>query len=221
MRFSLVLFLLAAPCALAQPAVDFGLRVGADLSQLEAQVEGVTLNDFTERELGVQVAVLADASLSEFFAATAEIGYARRRYSQIVALQFGDSPSPNDVAAELVTSFSTGFFGLIGRFSPYRYRSVSPYAVAGPRLDVLLGSNPGKTEAGTPTLTVVLEDVYPQSFADVSLSGVVGLGVALRSVGQPIVRLEARYSRTVTDFLKLDAFDGRISGFDLSVGVTF
>ncbi len=220
--FALLAALALAAPTLAQPAVDFGLRVGGNLTSLRAEYGSDLLDFNTDREAGFEVAILAITSMTKA-SVSAELGFARRAYSQTTPVQTGGAPIFTDRRElTLETSFDVGSLAVLGHFFPVGRRPFSPYVLVGPRLDVLLGSDPGSNTYLAGFETALVQDGFPELFADVSLSGVAGLGMEIGRLAGPDLRLEVRYGRTLTDFLSgSDAVDGTINGFDLSVGVTF
>ncbi len=224
MRSALLLLLFATPAVLAQPTVDFGARVGGSLSALTVDYPEFDGQIDTDRRAGYEAALLADVVFGNTFGVTSEVGYAHRRYARSAEETVRANDDVGFISlgtGKVVTSFDVASFGVLGKITPLGRAKWTPFVTAGPRLDVLLGSTPGSSEAGTPTSTLMIEDPFPGIFRDVSLSGVAGVGVDVRQMRWPVLRIEARYGRTLTGFFDAENVEGALGSFDLSVGVTF
>lgn len=217
LAFTLLVALLVAVPASAQRDVAFGFRLSGNLSSLVLGYDFDT--DFgTNREPGFGAAALAEVTLTDKLAAAAEASYDRHGYSYPVTFTSVDNPDEG-IEKQFTTSLDFASLGVLGRVLPFGERPFSPYILAGPRLDVLLGSKAGRVFPpdnleGAPAF---YEDEFVPLFADVSLSGVAGVGVAVEQPGWPRLRAEVRYDRTLTDFLRDAPVEGSVRGLDLSV----
>jgi hypothetical protein len=221
---SLVVCLSALP-ALAQDNLRFGVRLGVTSSALTT--DAVTEAGYeVGHETGFGAAALVEVDFANRLAATAEASFDRRRYSHSFQLAF-IPPGGNQIAAEqftLATTLDFASLGVTGRWLPFGPLPYAPFIVAGPRLDVLLSSEGGRdyTPEGLPEeFPPYFEDTYPAYFANLSLSGVFGLGVATTPEGWPELRAEVRYGRTVTDILADLPEAGTVSGVDLTFGIVW
>lgn len=226
MRAALFLLLFCTASAAAQPAFDFGFRVGGNLTSLKTEfIEFDSPLGPQESDLapGFEIAGFADASLSSLLTVTAEIGYARRRYSESIPFQAESSPTISDEEITFTSSHNLGTLGIFGRAVLPGTSTFAPYLLAGPRLDLQIDSD---LDIEYPDDYVVprapgQQPDFSDQFADTVLSGVVGVGVEMHRAVGPDLRLEARYDRTLTNFVSGDLVDGTLTGFGLSVGVTF
>ncbi len=220
--FTLLVALLVASPALAQRDLAFGFSVGGNLSSLVPDYDDIVdggIDIGVERELGFGAAAFVEALITDNLAASAEASFARRGYSYPITFTSIDGPEER-IEEQFTTSLNFTSLGVLGRVLPFGQHPYSPYLVAGPRLDVLLGSDAGRVLPpedleGAPPF---YEDEFVPLFADVSLSGVVGLGVAVERPKWPGLRAEVRYGRTLTDFLVDAPVKGSVSGFDVSLG---
>lgn len=222
----IALVVLADP-ALAQHNLRYGFRAAANASSLDLDYS-FDVDFRTERERGFGAAAFAETALTEAVAIAAEVSYARRGYSYPISIGIGLDPSGGveSIEERLTTSLDLGSLGATARFFPLGRAPLSPYVMAGQRVDVLLRSAPGRvTRPESEWLPVerpsYIEDSFPALFADVSLSGVVGLGVSVERRGWPGLRAEVHYTRTATDFLVNAPVEGSVSGLDLSLGVVW
>ena len=214
---------------LAQP--DFGFSVGANVSSLVPDYGDVIdggIDLGLESRFGFGVAAFADVAFTNTLFATAEASFVRRRYS------FPPTRTTTTGGGALIewsaTSLDFVSLGVFGRALPFKQ---GPYVLLGSRLDLLVHSAPGRSaspyaDGGGPVSEDgqsvfegdFIDDEFPTFLSSVSLSGVVGLGVAVNRSGWPRLRTEVRYGRTLTNFFDVDTqLKGHVSGFDLSVGV--
>ncbi len=220
----LVAFALATP-VFAQPDIGFGFRAGVNHSALTVRNPTTDFQIDTDRRTGFEAAVIADLAFSDLLTVTSEVGYAHRRYAQSFVATIRANNEVGFIGAEgtATTSLGVASSSVLAKVTPFGGRAWTPFILAGPRLDVLLGSDTGTfTKAiDEGRGTVSFTDPYPKYFSDVSLSGVAGVGVDIRRATLPVLRVEARYGRTITNFFDIEPAVGTVSSFDLSVGVVW
>jgi opacity protein-like surface antigen len=226
---ALLAVLLTAPAA-AQPDVGFVLRAGGTWSELSVDLtdEGADATLDTDRAAGFELAAQVAFDFAYGLGLAGEVAYAHRAYSRTIS-----ALAPTDGGAgfteqelPLETSFDQVSLAVLGRVDLLRRGAVVPYLTAGPRLDALIGSNAGSGYLGSPIATVYVEDPLSYQFGDANFSGVAGLGVEVRRVLGSALRVEARYSRSLTNFFSGDRnrstdADALVSGIDVSVGVVW
>ncbi len=229
MRIPLFLLLLAAPGAFAQPAIDLGVRIGANLSEVTGNDALDASSSGRERRAGFEAALVADFALSDAVTVTGEIGYARRRHAQ----SFEETVRANNEAgfvllrSTLGMSHDIGSLGALIRVGLPGRGALSPYLTLGPRLDVLLNTDTELTLPDDPLVGIDsgaverAEDFYSDRYSDVSLSGVAGVGVEIGRMAGPAFRVEARYDRTLTNFLDAGAAHASLTGFAVSAALVF
>jgi hypothetical protein len=205
---ALLVALIVAPSAHAQFLHSYGLRIGGNTSTLDADII-----DF-ERRTGFQVAAFAELLPTPVFSVQAEVEYARRGFVSEQELRGADNEPLGVVRATTALDYLS--VPVLARVR-YPVGAVTAYALAGPRLDFLVGRSPGRFEFSDGT---EVEDEFGQNVEGTSLSGSVGIGAAFGALLGREVRVETRYNFGLTDLLpEGDAVDLRHSGFDFSVGV--
>ena len=195
---------LSLPAA-AQPLQSFGLKAG-----LTAASAFDNIADY-ERRLGLDVRAYVEGFDLGAVSLVTEAGYAQRGF---VEVQEELGPSGEHcgtvksntrldylTAALLVKAQREGAFA-------------SPYVLAGPRLDALVGRRPGTFEYS----------VGPSESQDAGLydspafGGTVGAGAVLHRLPVPVL-VEARFNLDVTDSMPGIPRDVRNNAFDLLIGI--
>ena len=203
--------LLSVQPSLAQGELRLGFMVGLNSSTLDLAYRDSEPRLETNSRLGFIASGFAEIKLRDGISVATEGSYARRGYSY--PIRFGPLIEPID--DRITTSMDIISLSVVGRLFPVGHRAFSSYALAGTRMDVLAGSEPGRI--AIPSLGYH-EDELPTLFSKISLSGAVGLGGAVRLGDWAEFRLEIRYGRTLTDFLSEARVDGSMTGFEILVG---
>jgi hypothetical protein len=211
----LVLVLSVAAPAQAQLLQNYGVRLGANASKVTADFVGAEGEVDFERRVGFQVAAFVELFDTPSFSVLTELEYARRGYES-ETLEIGpDDPEP---IATVTASTTLHYLSLpaLARLRLPGERAIVPYALIGPRADLLVGRDPGQYEFSSATF----DDEMAEALTEFSLSGVLGVGAAFGDVFGREVRVEARYGFGLTDLLpEGEALDVRNRGIDLSVGI--
>ncbi len=216
MRTALLLaFVFAALPALSQPTLGVGARLGGNVSILTDGFEGIS----SDREAGAAAALLVVVAFSDQTALVAEAGYAFLRYSH--TLPFQPDTSPNSTGGEITFTSTQRMIqmGMLGKANLPLSGTLSPYLLLGPQVGLLLETDIDTAPAelnGSPIMPDRVDHSEP--YNDVTLNGVVGLGIGLATAGTDL-RIEVRYERTLTGFLASGG--GTLSSFGLSLGATF
>jgi hypothetical protein len=201
-RASSVAFLLAlasAAPASAQTVETFGLKFGATVSSLETE-----LNEQTFSRRGYTGVLFAQWNAPGRLSLVTEAGYSERGYEREIGWRPG-MLDPDRGRVERRMQYAS--VAALAKVPVLPLGPVAGYAVAGPRVNALLGSRRGG-------------DLPGQNYRSVALDGTVGLGA---EAVHGRVLLEARYN-----FGLSDAFSGlgwdepayhRV--LDLVVGVKF
>lgn len=226
MRTALLLAILFAAPIAAQPTVDLGFRVGVNASAYSLSFDEADVSFDSNRELGFEAAITAEVRLTDLIEAIAEAGYAHRRFSVDLASQFGPQPDSDPEMITLGSSYGMGTLGLLGRLSPFGQRRLSPYLLAGPRLDLFLSANDETGTISFPdrmgTIEREVSNQFEDLFVDAGLSGLIGLGLAWQLPSGPMLRLETRYDRTLTDpFSGNPPATRQLNSFSFSTGMTW
>jgi hypothetical protein len=226
MRALPLLLLLAAQPAAAQPAVDWGVRLGGTASAYSFSLDEPDFEFDSEREIGFEAALTATHSLNSLLSLVAEVGYAHRRFSLEVEEQTRLTPDSSPNTVSLVSTYDIGSLSVLGKVSPLGERTLSPYLVLGPRVDALLSADDQSATIRflRPSGMVEEREVsnrFSDLLVDFSLSGVAGLGISFELPNRSTLHFEGRYDRTLTDPLSGDVDASRkLDSFGLSLGVT-
>ncbi len=214
-----ILLLVAAAPAQAQVLQHYGVRLGGNVSYLALELEGTGDTHFaSDRHVGFQVAGFAEVLDTPSFSVLAELEYARRGYAGEIPETSRETPEPVEPIriARATTVLHYLSVPVLARLRLPGERAVVPYALAGPRVDLLVGRNPGRYEFSYGTF----EDDTAEALAAFGVSGTVGLGAAFQSMLGREVRVEARYLFGLTDLLpEGKAVDASNRGIDFSVGI--
>ena len=207
---------------LAQSIDGYGVRTGVNTSNMSFDIGSDGDATALERETGFQIAAFVEVGTPlPFLSALVEAEYARRSYRWLSLGTTGDqvveaieypSSTLHYASVPMLAKLQTAGTGL-----------VVPYAVVGPRLDVLMGSSAGTITREVEGATRPLEfrDELVDAIDTIALSGVVGGGVGLRGLIGSEIRVEARYGFGLTNLVDSDFIDWRSRGLDFSVALAF
>jgi hypothetical protein len=218
LRLSLLLVcaaaLLTAP-AQAQFIKAYGVKAGANSSRVD--LEG---DDGFDSRTGFQAGVFVELGAPLLpVSVLAEVEYARRGYEQSTI----QTDAVGTEGREIVASTALHFVSVpvLARVRLPGAVVATPYVVAGPRLDLLVASDPGRFDfVGLPD-SPVFEDPFPEIMQTASVSGVVGAGLGLGGLIGPEVRVEVRYGFGLTDLSEVEAVGMNQRGLDVSLGLAF
>ena len=224
MRSVLLLLVVAATAAPAhaQFVQSYGVRVGVNSSHVTFDL--LDGDDAFDSRFGFQVAAFAELGAPLFpVSALIEVEYAQRGYETSYTLT---SPTGEDEGTQTAsTTLHYLSVPLLARVRLPGALMVTPYAVAGPRIDVLAGYDPGEigclTVTGDCSEIDPVRDPFPELFPTMSFSGVVGAGVALSELIGPEVRAEVRYSLGLTDLNDGEALEMKNRGLDFAIVLAF
>jgi hypothetical protein len=197
--FAMLLALAGAAPASAQAVETFGLKLGATVSSLETE-----LNEQTFSRRGYTGVLFAQWNAPGRLSLVTEAGYSERGYER----EIGWTPGMLDPDTRRVERrMQYVSLAALARVPVLPLGPVATYAVAGPRMNALLGSRRGDDEPG-------------QNYRSVAWDGTVGLGA---DAVHGRVFLEARYNFGLSDAFSGAGWDDpayhRV--LDLMVGVKF
>ncbi|MEL6443851.1 MAG: hypothetical protein AAF089_00145 [Bacteroidota bacterium] len=198
--------LLSTDASTAQRSIAYGYRVGATLSSIALDY-GPTARASTNRGPGFEAAFIAEVTPTDVFGVVAEVGVSMRSYSY-TAFPRSILPGGRTSEQDVTTAFNTLSLGALGRLFPGGQSDFGTYFTAGPRMDILLGRI---------TFADTQADSLAPLLARFSVSGLVGLGLALEPPGWPDTRVEFAYRLTLTDFLDDPSVRGTVDSFGLGV----
>jgi hypothetical protein len=193
----------------AQPHLSIGVKVGATSSGVSSTVPQHSV----KRRVGFGAFGYVDWALVPHLAVVGELGYAARgfveeqeaRDAQNLSLGIVHAKSRLDYLSTSITlraSYSTG--------------AVSPYVIAGPRLDILMSRTAGTFDFEIGSVESPFADLYESP----AFGGIVGAGVDTGDLLAVPILLEVRYDFDVTDSLT-GGFEMSHNAFDILVGLRF
>lgn len=221
MRFPLSLFVLVC-LLLASPAsaqvVGYGLRGGLNSSRVILELAGS--GDGFDSRLGFQAAAFAELGAPLLpVSALVEVEYAQRGYESVITLTAPTGEEEGTRTASTTLHFLS--VPVLARVLLPGTIMVTPYAVAGPRVDVLAGYDPGSLGCISLDCSEAADDTFPDVFPAVSFSGVVGAGIGLSGLIGPEVRAEIRYGYGFTDLNESDLLEMKNRGLDFGLVLAF
>lgn len=198
--FVLLLALAAAAPASAQTLEQFGIKLGGTVSTIETDLPS---EDPVSRQ-GFNGVLFAQVGLPGPVALFAEAGYLERGYARMVSSVPEASTDPYEYRLDRRMQYVT--VAALARLDLLRAGSASAYAVAGPRMNALVGRRG--------------EDVPGYGYRSVVWDGTAGVGVEMR--GLPVIA-EARYSRGFNDALSGEGWRGTAyhRAVDVMLGIRF
>ena len=161
----------------------------------------------TKRRVGFNVAAFAEWFDVPFFSLITQVEYAQKGTGQDFVVTGPSGPNPVGVR----TLYSRLDYVSVPVLGKLRLPGgpLSPYIVAGPRMDFFLGY---KSDEGA------FNSVYDK-FKKTSLGGSAGIGIQLDSILPISVLAEARYNFDFVDSYETNLLKVRNSTFDFWLGV--
>lgn len=209
--------LFATP-AHAQFVKAHGIKAGVNASRVTFDLEGS--GDGFDSRIGLQAGAFVELGPPLLpVSAVVEVEYANRGYERSFA-----NTAPTGEELDTITASTTLHFvslPALARIMVPGTVAMTPYVLAGPRLDVLAayhGKEPAGVVLGSDETT---DDALPRLFPTVSFSGVVGAGLSLGGLIGPEVRAEVRYGYGLTDLNESELVEMKNRGLDFSVALGF
>jgi hypothetical protein len=200
--------LLAAPGAQAQVIDGFGVRAGGNTSSIDAFFPGYT------SLRGFHVGVFVELAITNELSFMPEIEYGRRGYG--IRGEGIDQPTFTPFEASTRLDFIS--LPILFRLHTPFADQMSIFAVAGPRLDFLVGRDAGTWDVGQGPR----EDELAEALDSFGAGGSFGFGGALHGLVGREFRLEGRLNYGVTDWLSFDDTENvYMRSIDVSVVVMF
>lgn len=166
-----------------------------------------------DRRTGWRGSAFAEKRLLPFLAVRGEVGYTQRGFVESTTEVDRDG---NETPREATTRLDYLTIPLLAKLE-HDVGAASLYALAGPRVDLLLGREAGVFAFSTGDIESEVADFYDSTAA----GGTLGVGVSTRM--QPAqVFIEGRYDVDITDSFPADApRKVRNNAFTLVLGVAF
>ena len=204
----------------AQALRSYGIKAAFTSSDISYKIEDVRFRGASlefNRRSGFNIALFAEWLDNPFLSVLTQVEYAQRGFApgfyRLVSLP--DNPEVGrfeDVGVETRIDYLSAFVPLKVRYPIGA--SLAPFALAGPRIDVLLGQY-AETHEGT---------FGPERFEirDLSRTGIglsAGAGITFGGLGKLALTLEARYNLDLTDASSSRGVEVKHNAFDVWLGV--
>lgn len=234
LRTAAITLLLTFVVALALPTTShaqvidrYGVKVGVvsasasnNLSFDISTHEDYTSKDFGRRT-GLAVWIFAERQVLPFLALAGEVGYVQRGFTETPLEYYYRGVMPVDyaaTAADASTRLDYLSVAVMAK-SGYDLARMRLYALAGPRVDVLLSIEAG--EFSTPEYTLDSKSAYVRGYESWAVGGTFGAGMLVDVGLRGRLLLEARYAFDVTDSLSWEPSEMRNNAVSFVVGVAF
>jgi len=192
----------------AQLLKNCGLKIGVTSADQKYDLK-LAPGLETKRRVGFNVGAFAEWFDVPLFSLVTQVEYTQRGMGQDFIVTGPSGPNPIGVK----TLYSRLDYVSVPILGKLRFPSgpVSPYIVAGPRADFLVGY---KSDEGA------FNSVYDK-FKKTSFGGSAGIGIQIESLLPIAVLAEARYNFDFADSYETDLLKVRNSAFDFWLGVAF
>lgn len=203
--FAVATVLFAAANTFAQSAPHFGVKMGFSLSNQRFDYTQFS-SDFDDI-LGNNMALSLEWPATRHFNILAELHFVQKGMTDNVVVTAGNSPEP---VGELkfknrVNYLSVPVLAKVG----LRSKSLSPYVIAGPRVDFKLGYESG-----------FFDEIY-DDFKSITFGASLGLGTELNLGANFTPLLEVRYSPDFSKSYSTELLTVRNQSFEFLFGVKF
>lgn len=218
--------LLLAVAALALPAsshaqlIDrFGVKAGVVSASASAEFSEEVSGDQFGRRTGWAASVFAEKRVLPFLSMVGEVGYVQRGFVERLDhyVQRGIILAEDDRSAQATSRLDYLTIPVMAKLG-YDLAPATLYAMAGPRIDVLLDRERGWFELRNAGGR--FRGHLARSYDSTAIGGTVGLGIATESWFPARVLLETRYDFDVTDSYPLNP-EVRSNTFSVVAGIAF
>lgn len=193
----------------AQWIDHFGVKGGITASSASDNMDQFDL----ERRSGWRGSAFAEKELLPFLSVRSEVGYTQRGFVESTAEVDVDG---NETPLEATTRFDYLTIPLLAKLE-YGVGAASLYALAGPRVDILVGREAGVFAFSGGDIESEIADFYDSTAA----GGTLGVGVSTQMLPAQVF-IEGRYDVDLTDSFPADApRKVRNNAFALVLGVAF
>ncbi len=202
--FFITMVILAFSILNAEKKISYGLKIGGNIAnQTFKHSEFPDLD--TDNRLGFTTGIFAEYNVNPNFSFLFEGDYVQK------GMQFDlDYTDENGIVYKKVTKDNHVDYlsvPMLGKYS-LNIKTAKIYAIAGPRLDVLLG------------YSGMMENVYDE-FDSVDFGATFGLGYEFHLVNSRNLLLEMRYSPSLTNSYETDLLKVKNSSFEFYTGIKF
>ena len=206
----------------AQVLRSYGAKVAVTSTDISYEFEDPRLRgaspDF-ERRTGVNVALFAEWLTYPYLSLLTQAEYTQRGFAPVFLRAVPVPDNPGYLTSEEVTANTR--LDYLSAFVPLKVQYpvgtfLTPFILAGPRLDVLLNQHVG---------TVDLDGFGPSGFrlrdpnrTQLGLS--TGAGITVGDLGKLSLTLEARYNLDLTDATSSSSVEVKHNAFDVWFGIS-
>ena len=202
-----VVFALPDPSR-AQWVDSYGVKVGVVSASAADNL------DTFDRRTGLTASLFAERHLLPYLSLTAEVGYVQRGFVETQVERTATGEVVGVVKANTRLDYLT--IPVMAKLG-YHLTPALLYAMAGPRLDVLLGREPGVFEFSSITIESIIADAYGSPAVGMTI----GVGVSTTGLFPAGLLLEGRYEFDFTDSFAAGPRETRNNAFTVMVGVVF
>lgn len=212
-RLAVALLIVVATLALpgssrAQLLDSYGMKVGAVSASATDN-----LDDF-DRRTGLTASVFAEKRLLPFLSLIGEVGYVQRGFIETQIERTATNEVVGTVEANTQLDYLT--IPVMAKLE-YGLAPATLYALAGPRLDILLSRDAGTFEFSSGTFESQVADAYGSP----AVGGTVGVGITTTNLLPARLLLGGRYELDFTDSFVEGPRETRNTAFTVVVGVAF
>jgi hypothetical protein len=203
----LLVIALGAHNSSAQLISHFGVKAAITSSIQEFDYSQSSIAPEIKRRVGFNAGVYAEWLNMPYFSIVTQVEYAQRGMGMDFVVTGPSGPQP----LETKTVYSRVDYLSVPALMKVRFQfsMITPYVLAGPRLDILLGY---QSDEG------VFNALYDQ-FTTLALGGSVAVGVQIESLLPVPLLIEARYNVDFTNSYETNLLIVRNRAFDFWLGV--
>ncbi|MGH7601381.1 MAG: porin family protein [bacterium] len=203
----------------AQLLKGYGIKAGVNSSNTALSIPQSAFEIDTQRRTGVNAALFIEWGGSSFYSLVTQVEYAQRGFAEEQEITGENNPEP---LGKVRASTRLDYISLpILLKLQYRKLAISPYLIAGPRVDFLVNREVGEFDFVIGNSKVSVESELSKIVDDRALGGTVGLGFnAQKFLPLPLL-VEGRYNFDFTDNSKSPPLQGKNNSFDVWLGIEF
>jgi hypothetical protein len=221
-KWSLALTLLSLLFAVVPTSAQVVDRVGLKGGLVSASASGNLGPLDLKRRTGWSATLFAERDLLPFLALVGEVGYAQGGFVETMEERAPDGTVEQTVRANTRLDYLT--IPVLAKLE-YDFRTMRLYALAGPRLDVLIGREAGVFEYQSAPIDESESEVV-SAYTSPVLGATVGVGVSTSDVLPVHLLVEARWAPDVTESFETEMFvdaprDVRNNAAVVMIGVGF
>ena len=222
-NWSLGLALLSLLFAVVPTSAQIVDRVGLKGGLVSASASGNLGSLDLERRTGWSATLFAERDLLPFLALVGEVGYAQGGFVETMEERAPDGTVEQTVRANTRIDYLT--IPVLAKLE-HNFTAIQLYALAGPRLDVLISQEAGVFEYQSAPIDE-LESNFVSDYTSPVLGATVGLGVSLSEVLPVQLLVEARWAPDLTEAFKTEILavdaprDVRNNAWGVVIGIGF